>query len=67
MKSLEQFYEFLNEWENENKVMVGIKVRNYLIQNNNLTKPIEKIINSFIDEPHVTNYGFESPIQSEPK
>lgn len=63
MKSLEQFYEFLNEWENENKVMVGIKVKNFLIQKNKLTKPIEKIIDSFIEEPHTTNYGF----QSEPK
>ena len=67
MKSLEEFYEFLNEWENENKVMVGIKVKNCLIQNNKLTKPIEKIIDSFIEEPHTTNYGIQSQIQSEPK
>ena len=64
MKSLDEFYEFLNEWENENKVMVGIKVRNYLIQNNKLTKAIEKIIDSFIDEPHTTNYGFQSQVQA---
>lgn len=63
MKSLEQLYEFLNEWENENKAMIGMKVKNYLIHKNKLTKPIEKIINSYIEEPHITNYGF----QSEPK
>ena len=63
MKSLEQFYEFLNEWENENKVTVGIKIRNYLIQNNKLTKAIEKIIDDYIEEPHTSNYG----IQSQPK
>lgn len=58
MASLEQFYEFLNEWENETKVMVGMKIMHYLKKKKKkkLTQDVERIINAYIDEPHITSY-----------
>lgn len=52
MTSIDNFKEFIYEWEVENKNMVGNKVKAFLLRKKKMNSSIENIIDTFINEPH---------------
>lgn len=52
MKTIDAFYDFLDTWGKENKLMVASKVKNYLIRKGKLNENIDAIIEMYMKESY---------------